>query len=189
MVAAGLGGVADGLEAGSLDFASFVSQPLDGANDSLYFSDLAATEPSVDAGRMNQFKKLSGGEQAVAALDLFYIVLRDAGRDHNLFGSPGYGNYDAGIRATGNPSLAAVRVLNSSNIQAGGASSGVPTVTVAAPNLRALSAASSATGASNATAQEQTNNETQKQSGGQLADSLISVEVIDYGGGKGDDGG
>jgi hypothetical protein len=33
------------------------------------------------------------------ALDIFYLVLRDAGRDHNAASSPGYGNYNAGFAA------------------------------------------------------------------------------------------
>ncbi len=35
------------------------------------------------------------------ALDVFYLVLRDAGRDHNDPSSPGAGNYDAGMAAIG----------------------------------------------------------------------------------------
>jgi hypothetical protein len=58
---------------------------------------------------------------------------------------------DAGIRATGDLSIAAVAVLNASNIQVAGASTGVPTTTpVAAPNLGALSSASSAASAATA---------------------------------------
>lgn len=94
---------------------------------------------------------------------------------------------DAGIRATGNLSLAAVQILNASNIQAGGATSGVPTVTVAAPNLAGLSAASSAAGAGSAAASQQANTQNQAQAGPETADSVISVDVIGYGGGEGGD--
>ena len=95
---------------------------------------------------------------------------------------------DAGIRATGNLNLAAVQVLNASNIVAGGASTGVPTVTVAAPNLGALNAASAATGANAAMANAQAN-QTQQQAEQPTTDSVISVSVIGYGGGDDDQGG
>ncbi len=87
---------------------------------------------------------------------------------------------DAGIRVSGNLNLAAVIVLNSSNIQVGGSSAGVPAV--AAPNLGGLAVASNATGAASTAAQ---------QLAGQTAPapqedvpSIISVEVIGYGGGE-----
>ena len=95
---------------------------------------------------------------------------------------------NAGIRATGNVSLAAVRVLNASNIQAGGSTSGVPTVTVAAPNLGALGAASSAAGAGANAASTTANNQNQQQAAQETGDSIISVSVIGYGGGD-DEGG
>jgi hypothetical protein len=96
---------------------------------------------------------------------------------------------DAGIRATGNVTLSAVRVLNAFNIQAAGSTTGVPTVVIAAPNLGALSAASSAAGAGSAAATQQVNNQNQQQAAQQTVDSVISVDVIGYGGGEGDDAG
>jgi len=354
ILAAGLGAAADGLSSSSLDWQSFDSTVLGGADASTYFTDLAATE-NFNVPDYSSFQKLSKQQQAIVGLDLFYLVLRDSGRDHNLLGSPGYGNYsaalaaiqalipsgaspgtgdidltskeiktesggdinivdpvgqltvgielggaqpvdqgiltedggnvsiytqgsvnlgtsriftlhggniiiwsnggdiaageaaktvqsapptrvlidpqsgdvetdlaglatgggigvlasvqgvaagnvdliapagiinagDAGIRATGNVSLAAVQILNASNIQAGGATSGVPTVAVSAPNLGALSAASSAAGASSAAANEQTANNTNQSSSDQnQADSIITVTVVGYGGGDTDD--
>jgi filamentous hemagglutinin len=53
---------------------------------------------------------------------------------------------EAGIRAAGNITVFATQVLNSSNIQVGGASTGVPTVT-AAPNLSLASSSTTASGA------------------------------------------
>jgi len=356
VVAAGLGSVADGLNESSLDIQTFVSQILSGPGGATYFADLALTEPGLDVTGIDQFNKLSPGQQAIVALDLFYLVLRDTGRNHNLAGNPGFGSYatglaavqalfskdtasvgdidltskeiktesggdidifdpagqltvgvelagaqpvdqgiltddggnisiytqgsvnlgtsrvftlrggniiiwsnggniaagessktvqsapptrvivdpqsadvdtdlaglatgggigvlaavagvppgsvdliaptgvidagDAGIRSTGNLNLAAVQILNASNIQAGGATTGVPTVSVAAPNLAGLSAASSATGATAAAANSQANNASQQQAEEQGGDSVISVSVIGYGGGdSGDDGG
>jgi hypothetical protein len=354
IAAAGLGGVADGLQDSSLDFQSFATTVLEAPDSTTYFADLAATE-DFDVSNYAAYKKLSKQQQAIVALDLFYLVLRDAGRDHNLVGNPGYGVYtagfqaiqaligashasggdidltskeiktesggdidifapagqltvgvqlagaqpvdqgvltddggnisiytqgsviigtsriftlrggdeiiwstagniaagesaktvqsapptrvlvdsqsadvdtdlaglatgggigvlasvqgvapgnvdliapagvidagDAGIRATGNLNLAAVQVLNASNIQAGGATSGVPTVTVAAPNLGALSAASAATGATQAAATEQTQNQTNQSQDQDQSDSIIDVSVIGYGGGDSDSGG
>jgi filamentous hemagglutinin len=353
VIGAGLGGVADGLSDSPLDISAFVSQMLGGADGSIYFNDLAASEPGLDVTSIDQFKKLSAGEQAWVALDLFYLVLRDAGRDHNNTASPGYGNYtagyaairdllpsfgsgtgdinvtskeittvsggdinivdpsglltvgvnlagaqpvaqgiftddggnisiytrgsvnigtsriftlqggniiiwsqtgnidagnssktvqsapptrvvvdpqsgnvqtdlaglatgggigvlatvagippgdvdliapagiidagSAGIRATGNLNLAAVQILNASNIQAGGSTSGAPAVSVSAPNLAGLSAASSAAGAGSAAATDQNANQSQQQSGQQTGDSVISVSVIGYGGGDSSD--
>jgi hypothetical protein len=90
---------------------------------------------------------------------------------------------DAGIRATGNLNLAAVQVLNASNIQAGGASSGVPTVTVAAPNLGAISAASSVSAAQDAAQTQQTENPNESGNNESDQPSIIDVEVLGYGGG------
>ena len=93
---------------------------------------------------------------------------------------------DAGIRSSGRLNVAAVQVLNASNIQSGGASTGVPTA-VAPPPLGALAtnvASSNPTGTS-------TNNDAaraQAQTTARLDNlpSLITVEVLGYGGGSGD---
>ncbi len=89
---------------------------------------------------------------------------------------------DAGIRVSGNLNIAAVQVLNAGNIQTGGASVGTPVV--AAPNLGGLTAASNAAGAQNAATAEtgpRTAGEEQ-----QVLPSIITVEVLGYGGGEGD---
>lgn len=57
---------------------------------------------------------------------------------------------DAGIRVTGNISIAAVEVLNLGNIQVGGSSSGVPVA--AAPNIGALTSAANTVGSTTAAA-------------------------------------
>ena len=45
------------------------------------------------------FGQLPSSQQDILALDIFYLVLRDAGRDHNISSSPGFGNYAAGYAA------------------------------------------------------------------------------------------
>ena len=90
---------------------------------------------------------------------------------------------DAGIRASGNLSIAAVQVLNAGNITAGGKTSGVPTSAVA--NVGALAAASSTAGAANNAANQmaQAGNHQAGPSGADDLPSIITVEVEGYGGG------
>jgi filamentous hemagglutinin family protein len=93
---------------------------------------------------------------------------------------------DAGIRATGNITIAAAQVLNADNISASGASVGVPVApAAAAPNVGGLSSASSSTAATSQAASDVTR---QAQSGAatdqQQAPSTITVEVLGYGGGE-----
>jgi filamentous hemagglutinin len=86
---------------------------------------------------------------------------------------------DAGIRASGNVNLAAVHIINASNITAGGTSSGIPTVT--APNIGSLTAASNSTAAvSNAAVGIA--NQNRDAAAVQEVASLISVDVLGYGG-------
>jgi filamentous hemagglutinin len=90
---------------------------------------------------------------------------------------------DAGIRVSGNLTIAAVEVLNAGNISVGGKSSGVPTV--AAPNLGGLSAATAAAGAAENTAQASVQQPRNPLAPIELP-SIITVEVIGYGGGDSD---
>ncbi len=87
---------------------------------------------------------------------------------------------DAGIRVSGNIVLVAPTVLNASNIQIGGSSTGVPTVS--APNVGALTAASSTAGTAAKTTELPTNSV-----GAQGPDSIIIFEVLGHGG-AGDSG-
>lgn len=92
---------------------------------------------------------------------------------------------DAGIRATGNITIAAAQVRNADNIAAGGASVGVPAApAAAAPSFGGLSAASSSSAATSQAASDVTR---QAQSGSaagqQETPSTITVEVLGYGGG------
>jgi hypothetical protein len=92
---------------------------------------------------------------------------------------------DAGIRSTGNLSIAAVAVLNASNITVGGSSTGVPAApSVAAPNLGALSAGNSTQGATNQAATEVAKDAAKKEEKEEDEPSIITVEVIGYGGGE-----
>jgi len=87
---------------------------------------------------------------------------------------------DAGIRASGNLNIAAAVVLNASNIQVGGTSVGTPPPPPA-PNLGSLGAASTASaGASSAAAEVARQN--QSSNTATELPSIISVEVLGYGG-------
>ncbi len=93
---------------------------------------------------------------------------------------------DAGIRATGNLSIAAVAVLNASNISVSGSSSGVPSApTVAAPNIGGLTAASNTAAASTSSAQDLAKKQVPAAPVKEEDPSIITVEVIGYGGGEG----
>jgi hypothetical protein len=90
---AGLGGPAALGENPALDFETFKTQFLktSGAGAINYLDQLGFED--------GEFEKLSDEEQAGVALKVFFLVLRDAGRDFNTPGRPGFGNYDAGFAA------------------------------------------------------------------------------------------
>ena len=89
---------------------------------------------------------------------------------------------DAGIRVSGSLNIAAVRVANADNIQVGGVATGVPVT--ATPDVGGLTAASNAAGA----ATKDMDAASSRGRGATNADlpSIITVQVIGYGGG-GDD--
>jgi filamentous hemagglutinin len=92
---------------------------------------------------------------------------------------------DAGIRATGNLSIAAATVLNASNIAVGGTSTGTPSApVVAAPNIGGLTSASNTAGAGTQSA-TQTAAPRQEAPMADAAPSIMVVEVLGYGGGTG----
>ena len=93
---------------------------------------------------------------------------------------------DAGIRATGDITIAAVTVLNADNVAAGGTSTGVPSVAApAAPNLSIASASNSA-GAAASAAEGAARQQTPKESTQEELPSIITVEVLGYGGSSSD---
>jgi hypothetical protein len=87
---------------------------------------------------------------------------------------------DAGIRVSGDLNIAAVEVLNASNIQVAGTETGVPTIV--APNIGALTTASNAAGQAAAAATDAAT-QARKRPEPQDLPSIITVEVIGYGGG------
>lgn len=95
---------------------------------------------------------------------------------------------DAGIRSAGNLNLAAAAVLNAANIQTGGTSVGAPAAP-AAPNLGALTSASSTTAVASGSALPENRPEsaTAATSARDQLPSLFNVEVLGYGGGEDED--
>ncbi len=96
---------------------------------------------------------------------------------------------DAGIRVTGNINLAATQVLNASNIAVGGASSGAPAApAVSSPSVGGLTAGASTAAAASSASMDAADAArgqaaTQEGQAEDLTPSIISVEVLGYGGG------
>ena len=91
---------------------------------------------------------------------------------------------DAGIRSSGNLSIAATSVLNAGNIAVSGSSTGTPAApVVSTPSVGGLTAASSAAGAGTAAASSTTKPTATPTT--EILPSIINVEVLGYGGGEG----
>ena len=94
---------------------------------------------------------------------------------------------DAGIRVTGNLNIAATAVLNAGNIAAGGSSSGVASApTASAPNVGGLTAGSASSAAANNAASQVSQQARPQEKPIDETLSLISVEILGYGGGDSD---
>lgn len=92
---------------------------------------------------------------------------------------------DAGIRATGDISIAAAAVVNADNIAAGGTSTGVPsTPTTAAPNVAGLTSGSTSTAAASSAADQVAEQARSQPTEADETPSIITVEVLGYGGGE-----
>jgi filamentous hemagglutinin family protein len=98
---------------------------------------------------------------------------------------------DAGIRATGNLNIAATVVLNSGNISVGGtASGGAAAPAAAAVNVSGMSSSSNTAAAAANTAATKpgaAKENTVAQNDDSQTPSLMSVEVLGYGGGEGEE--
>lgn len=91
---------------------------------------------------------------------------------------------DAGIRATGDIKIAAAAVVNADNISAGGSSAGVPTSpTAAAPNIGGLASGSASNAAASSAASQVTQQAAPQEKTVDETPSMISVEILGYGGG------
>ncbi len=88
---AGLGG-AGGLDGGAFDFDSFITQYVSGPQGAAYLTELAKTYPGLTT---SSFASLPEDEQHRIALEVFYLVLRDAGRNQTT----GIGGYETGFAA------------------------------------------------------------------------------------------
>ncbi|MDD5201323.1 MAG: filamentous hemagglutinin family protein [Terrimicrobiaceae bacterium] len=95
---AGIGPSA-GLAESKLDFDKFISEFVLGDSGARYLSELPTAPDSKQKLTVADFAALSSDAQRRIALQVFYLALRDAGRDHNVAGSPGFGNYTAGFDA------------------------------------------------------------------------------------------
>ena len=92
---------------------------------------------------------------------------------------------DAGIRVTGNLNISAQTVLNSSNISTGGTSSGASPASASAPSVGAVTSASNSSAAAGSALAKPESGATAEQKAAAEPLSIISVEVIGYGGGDG----
>ena len=92
---------------------------------------------------------------------------------------------EAGIRVSGDINVAALRVVNAANIQAQGESRGIPTVALV--NVNALSSASAAANSATQAAQDVMRQQQAAARNG--LPSIITVQVLGYGGAGGGEGG
>ena len=90
---------------------------------------------------------------------------------------------DAGIRATGNLNIAAVTVLNASNIQVSGASVGTPAVSVPSVSVSAPAAPANTSTQNTGQAAAEAEKRREAERTQEVLSSIFDVTVIGYGGG------
>jgi filamentous hemagglutinin len=88
---------------------------------------------------------------------------------------------EAGIRVSGNLTVAALEILHVQNIQVQGHAVGLPTIV--GPNVASAIAASNTAGGTNSAAEEAVKQQTSV-SEQEVVPSLITVQVLGYGGGE-----
>lgn len=92
---------------------------------------------------------------------------------------------DAGIRVSGNLNISALQVVNAANIQVSGSSAGAPSPV--APAVGGLATTASAASAAGSSAAENAAKQARAQAQSEMLPSLITVEVLGFGGGEGED--
>ncbi len=97
LLAAGMGQPAVGLAGTNADWTTFITQFATSPAGSRYLTELA-TELGVPSINLSD-PSLTQAQQRELALAIYYLVLRDAGRDHNDPNSPNAGTYTAGNAA------------------------------------------------------------------------------------------
>lgn len=99
IAAAGVGPAA-GLSFTKLDFDAFLDEILRSPKATSYLAEiLDSTRNLPSSVTTTSLKNLDPALRAKIALEMFYLVLRDAGRDSTTTGSPNFGNYEAGFQA------------------------------------------------------------------------------------------
>jgi len=97
VLAAGMGNAMAGLSGSNADFTTFITQFATSPAGSRYLNELA-TALGVASIDLND-PSLTPEQQKELALAVYYLVLRDAGRDHNDPDSPNFGTYSDGYAA------------------------------------------------------------------------------------------
>ncbi|MFZ2280014.1 MAG: filamentous hemagglutinin family protein, partial [Prosthecobacter sp.] len=97
IVGAGMGAAAVGIGGGTPDFGAFITYISTTATGARYLAELAEIL-GVASVNLND-PLLTADEQKQLAMAVFYLALRDAGRDHNDPDSPNVGTYAEGYAA------------------------------------------------------------------------------------------
>ncbi len=103
-IVAGAGiGAANGLADSRLDFADFIADFIAGDTGGKYLTEVApmmeADAKAAPKFTIEDFSALAPETQSRLALEIFYLLLRDAGRGYTDPTSPGFGSYESGFAA------------------------------------------------------------------------------------------